>query len=1350
MRRGILFQSGLTALQLYTKGHGFGKKLIKDHRRLVLVIFLIGVAIWSQVLFAGLIVPASIPIICQVTTSITSTFDQVSRVALEGFLLWSVAHVSKSAREKRVLGTIIGVRGIVGAVFVGFVRTQFDPTCLAVSTLLPVSVVLIAMDVIIVGIIIVRIFTLELFKQSRDKSLGPRQEQCKGLIFITLGFLVWLATSIAMLLGFPGTSLLLMAGIPGGGLTVLVGIVSAYAKELLLPRTPETTTPESQSPYVTQDPVRRRSNFADHILTSGSPVVEDGAFRKNLFVVNPSDTPRDSPVNTLMRRDSVKRDDYGYINYTTSTIRELKEEAQIDRIYADNGMQRASSGIFGTIFTAPLAVGSQANNAHFSKGPDVPFPVTTRLDISDKRSIPNSRTAPSTKGEKRGIFGKKQAQKPSVRKLGISGPIMADEGDSAATFAKMPTIDLAQAAANERDRREGAGKKLVAMRPAPPPPNVSPRESLLRSVSTRRKAPPLPAVLQSMPAIPMSEKSSGLSVNLSGRSSSASLSPGHVDVRRRSPKSQSFEKIEGEKRFSPRSLLPSNPKGGLPTHPKFQHPQAASSSELQTVMLINEIIYNNPSIINSINKDAELYAAAKERDRVNQAPLSASGSVMHRPRPYTRYKNGDRGMFPSEKSPKFYNHRRSKSGSSISSKIFATSAILEAVEVLPPPPMPPTSARNLARLLPNDTKSMTVDEKIQYLFPAPPGMIQTSNRRSSVPSIPRIPTTFEVSSLEGPRTEAKHKRESKRSTVDFGIRKSTSNPRNTARAQTRSSIHKEKLQSSPSAFQTERPNYRTKDLRKVSTDTHPNQYIRKNSAIVSNRSTTIESHDGTSIWASIHSPIRPVNVAREQQVAKETNIRTRKEQLVTRQESASFSIDEMSYTDEMEDVNIMFDSGSLFDTQERSHFSVTTAPSNRGSFFLDPSEDEMPPIPKPISTWHQRIGDTLPAFSESRKLSRKGARTMPPPTPLLLNTSSRVAATTNHTSSYISEPEIINSPTRALKEIEAQLRRFEEADIESTAVAGTLQRIQDFSGDETINILGGNKKDSRIGLLENLEREMGDHQNAWTMMQHNLSRDSDASVFSGLDIGSRPTSQISMVSSDEPTTQRFSRRLQRESVAIDHVAEHSDANPETQNAHNTTSRAKIWQQRLANAQMEYLEHVPTKGHAKQSSVNFFELKPLIDSSAPSGIVSNCKFEGHVESGIDHVNAFLQVDPSAHQVVASALWQPQLKTSSGFKGIMWTAAQCNVAPCSSPEPAGKDVRPARRYDSLPLSVVSTSLWVKTLEGSAKVPRGLWNSQKTRPKSISTRPRTMRPQRNPKRMTLLADIGKYPFDVDLRWS
>ncbi len=127
----------------------------------------------------------------QATLIFSTMFDQLARIVMEQFLLWSVRHGQKLTTERLVLQVILFFRLIAGGVLVGFTRPDFAPACVARTSVLSVAILVLVLDVIIIGVLIIRALSLGMFRDLREKDSSPRQEQSRALIICIAGFTLW-------------------------------------------------------------------------------------------------------------------------------------------------------------------------------------------------------------------------------------------------------------------------------------------------------------------------------------------------------------------------------------------------------------------------------------------------------------------------------------------------------------------------------------------------------------------------------------------------------------------------------------------------------------------------------------------------------------------------------------------------------------------------------------------------------------------------------------------------------------------------------------------------------------------------------------------------------------------------------------------------------------------------------------------------------------------------------------------------------------------------------------------------------------------------------------------------------
>ncbi len=165
--------------------------IFQDGRRLVLILFLIFAALWAQIDFVNLLIPTTQSASCQGLLGVTTALDQLARVAMEQFLLWSVGQGTKLTAERLILQVVLLIRLVAGGILVGMTRPQFAPLCLARTSLLPVGIVVLALDAVIIIVLLIRALLLGNFG---DK--GFKQRQSKALICAITGLAVWTGVRI--------------------------------------------------------------------------------------------------------------------------------------------------------------------------------------------------------------------------------------------------------------------------------------------------------------------------------------------------------------------------------------------------------------------------------------------------------------------------------------------------------------------------------------------------------------------------------------------------------------------------------------------------------------------------------------------------------------------------------------------------------------------------------------------------------------------------------------------------------------------------------------------------------------------------------------------------------------------------------------------------------------------------------------------------------------------------------------------------------------------------------------------------------------------------------------------------
>lgn len=1111
---------------------------------------------------------------------------------------------------------------------------------------------------------------------------------------------------------------------------LFLGIVVAFSIALLVAKAEDNTTPEARSPFMNPNPMpQSRELFRDNINNTGSPVIGHSYTKSgSLFVVNPS-TPNESPT-VGFQGSSKSGDTRGFTKLNEEiTIKSMGNGAPTrperpDRLQVRDGPgYRGSSGIFPSMLSQGGEQGALAPQ------------IRPNISVNTQIAAGTSALAAATQ-QKRSIFNRsKPSPKSNVRSLGISGPIsLSAEKSGSQSFAKIPTIDLATAARMERERREEAvaRSQMIADRPAPQPPTGSAQDNLRESISVKRKEIPYFAN-KTMPTIPGS--TSGSSVDgANGSTTSASLSPGRDEVRRRSPRNGNGFNQAMNGKGMPQPTLQRKQTIGLPSNPRSQRMTMAKETGMakeQTVMLMNDFVYDNPAVVKTIiNNASAMYAkrpkTAEKSSFSSDFSLKSSNSIIHRPRPYKKSDaSKDRQLFPSEPSPGGL--KRSKSSSSLASKKSVLKSQPGSPTQLPPLPPPPTTASKLKKLLPNNTKSMTFDEKIELLFPAPPGPVNMHYRRSSVPSLPRVPSVFMADSTASSPTEEEQRsrRQSKRTTLaSFGF----DNPDITAsspKLNITGSRDRQTYRFSAHTYRTPADDSTESTVSSLGLLAVPKRQSVLNDLRKSHMTAATAASDDNSVdyavtdWGSIHSKVPVIDLSKAMMTAQPTFIQRAKPRGLDLEAEIPPPVPALPQVRVPETL-----APTTFEMEAPRRSFLLDKSADKETFFLDDGQ-ALPGDQTPHSErgWHRRIGDDLPTFSERMK---PRSRKMPPPTPLLLSRNGR-QATVVVRNAEPSPP--ADSPERAIKEIQEQLRRFEDPN--RVSVGSLLERLPNGNSNAEPSY-----DDNRLRLLDNLEMEMGQHENHWQQIQTNLDRDS-MSMATPQPAQSESVSRESSQRSSRTPSRVLDRRSRiRSGMTVRSKSDESSRGPSTDSSDN--SRASVWQQRLANAQMEYTANAPDL--LRKRSLNFLSVQRVNRGLGSPTPPESLDSETDIESETDNEVSNYANKSQQPQTKVASLWQEPIASPQVAAGRLWNHPYISSVPQPSPEPPAKNVRPAQRRIEQPLQIFSVELWAKPRSAEHSRPVvGLWGSKLVRPRSIVTRPVTQRPARKSRRVTFLPDIG-----------
>ncbi|PNP51569.1 hypothetical protein THARTR1_07825 [Trichoderma harzianum] len=122
------------------------------------------------------------------------------------------------------------VRFILGAIFVGVQRPQFEPVCVASNLVLPIGVIVMVTDVAMVVALSTKVVLAK-----KSNALRPELSRNNALILVTAGLGIWTGLSIPLFLGLKSSGFAVRTILPAIGLLILIGVVALSMKNLVPP-----------------------------------------------------------------------------------------------------------------------------------------------------------------------------------------------------------------------------------------------------------------------------------------------------------------------------------------------------------------------------------------------------------------------------------------------------------------------------------------------------------------------------------------------------------------------------------------------------------------------------------------------------------------------------------------------------------------------------------------------------------------------------------------------------------------------------------------------------------------------------------------------------------------------------------------------------------------------------------------------------------------------------------------------------------------------------------------------------------------------------------------------------------
>lgn len=369
-------------------------------------------------------------------------------------------------------------------------------------------------------------------------------------------------------------------------------------------------------------------------------------------------------------------------------------------------------------------------------------------------------------------------------------------------------------------------------------------------------------------------------------------------------------------------------------------------------------------------------------------------------------------------------------------------------------------------------------------------------------------------------------------------------------------------------------------------------------------------------------------------------------------------------------------------------------------------------------SWHRRIGEHPPTFSDRESVQ---SRRVPRPPPLEL---ARVTRRFKGPPPQISP---LETPQQALDQIQQQLDKFDK-----------------LNADTDDNEL----EEHRMSLLADIEMEMGMEENRWQKMRDNLARASFSTV------GSNPVSPFLNEDNSSPA-----RNVQVSATEVNNnVANNNGTNLTVREKDMGRPRSSVLYT-ADQVQISRLNRLPARFQSTSAN-DPSEISTAVAqdgvsvsdrNTPPAAMLSS---QDNMANPSDSTESNL-IEKGDGLLENSDLWQPN-STEAGSETTnsqtsLWNSASESVIQPTISLPSGP--RPVtRRAEDLP-PVEDSGLWDKPGESSISQARtpSLWRAalqspESSAPQEPATRPRTLKPPRKSRRISSLPDILENPEPME----
>ncbi|PHH81056.1 hypothetical protein CDD82_1362 [Ophiocordyceps australis] len=505
---GVVAVAAVVAAVVYIRGSA-ASSFFRDGPRLVLAGFLVFSFLWAVLGFIGTLISTTAVTGCQVSISFGSAFDQLARIFLGEFIFLAMKKTTRASLGSVFPQLVFLVRFVLGGVYVGVQRPQFKPVCVPVTLVFALAIAVLAMDAFIILMLLVRASSVGIFRDVQDKTFEWRRS--RAVLFILLGFAMWTALSIPMILGMPSFELVIRTVLPVIGSLIAIILVAVFhnwfnkPQSRVRPSSPTGNAAEDFSPPPTAESASavQTRDIAKPVIGPSAAVVKTDF--KTMAREGPP--PEDKRTLPIISRPSPGQVDAGVggVPVTGQLFPPMNQasavKAQQLPSISQPGLGQADAGVGGVPVTGQLFPPPRAQ-----------APVSSARPVVNKTAIKGG-------------------------KLVISYPVTNDDEDGNRPDQVVPTVDLETAARNEKAKREAEGY-LTAPRAAEAS-NPARSRGLDKTMGDTKQANADVAapVTQIRPLDPIMEVA-GDSEAMAA-STWAEMSPRSTELRRRSPRQQS-------------------------------------------------------------------------------------------------------------------------------------------------------------------------------------------------------------------------------------------------------------------------------------------------------------------------------------------------------------------------------------------------------------------------------------------------------------------------------------------------------------------------------------------------------------------------------------------------------------------------------------------------------------------------------------------------------------------------------------------------------------------------------------------------------------------------------------------